>query len=306
MIKSIIKSFFVALFIVIIASGIIFSIYYFSPEVNPGEYGVVYKIYGKDKGFTGKILPPGKYYYFISGLIPGIHKVYKIKIKPKYKNINVKIYDGSQINLELVYEIDKKNIDKFLENINKNEIDKILKVFIKSTVDNIFLKFSISDMVKESFNNEVRNKLLKSLNHELNTFGLKITTLNIKNIIFSPEKEQIFQTLQANKLALEKLKIETEKKVKEQQVLNKLKIEKLNFLLKKAEMEKEIAKKKIEKQNIYWEAQKKRLKEEIEILSKPGGEYATKLESIRMIVNSLKNPEKIKQTTEIVNKILNH
>ncbi len=306
MIKSLIKTFITIIFVLIIIGGIGFSIYYFSPQINPGEYGVVYKIYGKNKGFTGKILSPGKYYYFLTGLIPGIHKIYKIKIKPEVKKVNVKIFDGSKVNLELVYSIDRENVDNYIENVDKNEIDKILNIYIKSALDEIFLNFPISDMVKDDFNKKFENKLVISLNDSLKTFGIKITKINLLNIKFSKEKQEIFTKLQANKISLEKLKIETEKKIKQEQVLNKLKLEKLNFLLKKAEIEKEIAKKKIEKQNIYWQAQKKRLQEEVEILSKPGGEYATKLESIRMILEELKNPDTIQKSSEIINKILNH
>ena len=306
MLKSILKTFFSLLFIVIIAGGIVAAIYYFSPEINPGEYGVVYKVYGKDKGFTGKILSPGKYYYFLSGLIPGINKVYKIKIKPEYKKLHIKAFDGTEFDIELVYSIDKTKIDKFLENSNSKEIDKILNVYIKSAVDDAFLKFSISDMIKDDFNEQFTNKIKELVNNNLKFFGLQLTKLNLLKIKFSPEKQEIFAKLKANKLELEKLKIEAEKKLKEEQALNKIKLEKLNFLLKKAEMEKQIAKKKIEQQNIYWEAQKKRLQEEIKILSNPGGENAMKLEAIRIIVDGLKNPEKANKASQIVDKILNH
>ncbi len=306
MLKSILKTFFTLLFIAIIVAGIVAAVYYFSPEINPGEYGVVYKVYGKDKGFTGKILSPGKYYYFLSGLIPGLNKVYKIKIKPEYKKYHVKAFDGTELDLELVYTVDKRNIEKFLENSNSKEIDKILNIYIKSAVDDAFLKFSISDMVKDDFNKQFINNVKTLVNNNLKFFGLQLTKINLLKIKFSPEKQEILAKLQANKLALEKLKIEAEKKLKEEQALNKVKLEKLNFLLKKAEIEKEIAKKNIEKQNIYWEAQKKRLQEEIEILSKPGGENAMKLEAIRIIVDGLKNPEKANKASQIVDKILNH
>ncbi len=305
MIKQLIKSFLTIIFIFIIIAGIVASIYYFSPTIKPGEYGVVYKVFGKNKGFTGKILPPGKYYYFLSGLIPGVYKVYIIRIKPEFKTLKLKLYDGTEVTFDYGYDIDKKNIDKFLSRVNENELNKIFYIYFKSAFENAFLSFSPYQMIADNFNKILSNKVLTNINNELSFFGLKVIQFNIKKISYPKDKEEIFSKLEQNKVELEKLRVDTQKKIQEEKILNKLKVEKLNFLLKKAEIEKEIIKKKIEASQILWQNQKKRLEEEVNILSKPGGENAAKLEAIRMLVNGLKSEKKVKNASETVEKIFN-
>ena len=304
MIKSLIKSFLTIIFILLILSSILFSIYYFSPEVNPGEIGVVYKIYGKNRGFTGRILTPGKYYYFLTGLIPGIHEVYKISIKPKFISTIINLYDGTKVKLTYGYDLNKNFIKNFVNNTDKKDIEKILNVYIKSDIENLFLNLPNYKFISPKLIVDISSKLMSKVNKELSFFGLKLVKLSILDIKLPPQKLAIIKKLKENQIALEKLKIETEKKIKEEKIKNELKLEKLQYLMKKAELEKKITEKKLETQNLIWENQKKRLKEEVEILSKPGGENAVKLETIRMIVNSLKNEEKIKDATQIMDKIL--
>ncbi len=303
MIKGLIKFFLSLIFILIIFAGIVFSFYYFSPEIKPGEYGALYKIYGKNKGFTGKILPPGKYYFFISGIYPGIYKVYPVKLYSKSQKFNIKLFDGTEISGKLVWKIDKKNIDKFFENENFNDIQKILNVYLKSDFEDYFSQIPVYNLISDNFSIEFSKKILPKLNGELSLFGIKIEKIVLDKITLPEEKIAIIEKLRKNKLYLENLKIETEKKVAEEKIKNKLKLEKLQYLLKKAEIEKEILKKKMEAQNMVWENQKKRLTEEVEILSKPGGEYAAKLEAIRILVNGLKQEKKLQNASQIYEKV---
>ncbi len=291
--KKFIKNIILLLFLVIIIGGIGAGIYFFSPEVKPGEVGLLYKVVGSDKGFTGKILPPGKYYAFITDFKPVINKIYKLNLHVKNLNVKYLSDDGVNFDLNLVYGIDEKNIDNFVKKIKMSEVDDTIKVFVKSDIKEILAGFPINDIFQKDFQSNFNNMLLKSLNKDLSFFGINVSKLFINKMNVSNSLKNIYNTIKEKEKELAILKIQTEQKLKEAKLKNKIKEENLNFLLKKAEAEKQIVKAKIEAEKLVRQFDKERMLEEVEIFNKPGGALAAKLEAVRILSKAKGNAENI-------------
>ncbi len=300
MIKKLIKNLIIILFILVILGGIGAGIYFLSPEVKPGEVALLYKVVGKDKGFTGKVLTPGKYYAFITEYNPFIYKIYKIKLPVKVVDVDCTVDPGIILHLNVVYGVKKGKLNDFLSKVGKNESDKIVKLYTISEINQILIKYKIEDIFADDFGVKLQNQLTEALNRELGFFGIKVNLADIKGIIFVESLQNLYKKYEENQKELAKLEMETAKKLKKVKLANKIKEENLQYMLKKAEIETKITKLKVERMSILREAAKKRIEEEVELFSKPGGALAAKLEAIRILSASLKKPEKVLNKVESV------
>ncbi len=297
MIKNLIKNLIIIFFIIVILGGIGAGIYFLSPEVKLGEVALLYKVVGKDKGFTGKVLTPGKYYAFITEYNPFIYKIYKVKLPSKTINIHCSAEPGVNFNLNVIYGVKKEKLNDFLNKVSKGEADNIVKLYVISTIKQLLVKYKPDQILDKNFAINFKNQLTSNLNKQLDYFGININLIEFKNIQLSDSLKKLYEKYKENQQQLAMLELETAKKLKEAKLANQIKEENLQYMLKKAEIEKQIAKLKVEKMAILQEAAKKRISEEVELFSKPGGDIAAKLEAIRILSNSLKKPE------EVLNKV---
>jgi hypothetical protein len=293
MIKKLIKNLIILFFIIVIVGGIGAGIYFLSPEVKLGEVALLYKVVGKDKGFTGKVLTPGKYYAFFTEYNPFIHKIYKVKLPSKTLHFQCTSEPGVKFDINLIYGVKEKGLNDFLNKVSKNEADSIVKLYVLSSIKQLLVKYNPDEILDKSFNLKFKNQLMQFLKEKLGFFGINVNLVEFKNIMLTKELKELYEKYKEAQKKLSLLEIETAQKLKETKLANEIKEKNLQYMLKKAEVEKQIAKLKVEKMAILREETKKRISEEVELFSKPGGAIAAKLEAIRLLSSSFGKPEKV-------------
>jgi hypothetical protein len=291
--KKFLKNLIFFIFLLAIAGGTVAGIYYYSPEVKPGEVGLLYKTIGNDRGFTGKVLTPGKYYCFITEFNPFVNKIYKFKLFSKTLKLSENYPPGVLINYSVVYEVKNDKIGDFVRKVNKNEVNKIVTLYLNSAFKLALLKMKINEIFKNGFQPSLISTVKNNVNKELDYFGLVIDKIDITSLKPDSNLKDIYDNLKEKEKELAKMQAEIEKKLKEEAFKNKIKEQELQYLLKKAETENTITKLKTESMKLLREEDKKRMLEEVDIFSKPGGALAAKLEAIRVLSKTVKNPEQV-------------
>ncbi len=298
--KKFFKNLILFILVLIFLGGIGAGIYFYSPEVKPGEVGLLYKTAGKDQGFTGKVLTPGKYYCFISSFNPFVNKIYKLKLHVKTMDISKNYPPGIDIDYSVVFEVNKRKISDFVNKVDKNEEEKIVSVYLNSAFKLALLKMKINEIFGNRFREYIASTIVDNVNKDLDYYGLKIVKIDIKSILPDERLKALYNKVLQHKKELAQLQLEIDKKMKEEAYNNKIKEKELQYLLERAKTENTITKLKTESMKLLREEAKKRMLEEVDIFSKPGGDLAAKLEAIRILSKSVKKPE---QVLEKVNNI---
>ncbi len=291
--KKFIKNLVLFFFIIVIIAGIGVGIYYYSPEVKPGEVGLLYKTVGKDRGFTGKVLTPGKYYCFITEFNPFINKIYNFKLNAESIDITNDYPPGVSVNYSVMFDVNPQRVGDFVKRVKKNEEKKIVRLYLDSAFKLELLKLKINKIFSKDFYDKTVKNIQSSVNRDLDYFGLSVIKIDIKSIKPDAQLRALYEKAKKTEEELAEMQLQMEKKLKQEEFNNKLKEKQLQYLLKKAEAENTITKLKTESMKLLREEDKKRMIEEVDIFSKPGGDLAAKLEAIRVLSQSVKNPGKI-------------
>ncbi|GEM_PF-4352009 len=297
------KNLIIFLLFISFVGGALFLGYYYSPEVKVGEIGILYKNGGNEPNFTPKVLQPGKYYCFITVFNPLIHKIYTLKLSTKNFHLNYKAEQGINLDISLLYSIDQDKILNFIKRADATEDSKIIEIYLSTSLREYFSNLKINDFFANDFIHKFNSYIPDKINKDISYFGLKISKIDITKFDISEDAKKIYEAIKQNDKDIAMLALESEKKLNETKLTNKVKEEELKFLLYKAESEKAIVMQQIESQKLLREESRKRMEQDVEILSKQGGALAAKLEAIRILANSPSKAEGIlKKMDDVFNR----
>ncbi|MBF0227369.1 MAG: slipin family protein [Desulfobacterales bacterium] len=190
-------------YILLVVLGIVIFKYYIK-QIIVFEYekGLKY-VKGKFKG----ILEPGQYWYFNF-----MTSIIKVDIRPSYVSIcgqEVLSLDGVTLKVTLVIQYQVVEPDIAINKIQKYQdaVYTELQLALREIIGNTL----VDDLLEKR--NEISKKLMEMREEKILSFGIKLLSVNVKDIMFPGSLKDIFaQVVKAKKeglAALEKARGET-------------------------------------------------------------------------------------------------